>query len=578
MKASIKNTATRLVRLLGVLIAILGHDSHSIVNAQLRHSFPYPEKLRDYSWRLTADLYPGLYDIHVVGRQDVELPHPLWTEGYSRMYYFDVGRAGIGQLTIFNDSVPYWQERGALLVESLTDGLMDENGSFFLAYSLQQLEYTDFNARVYPKKPYIKCFVRTRSSLKLKLILNREGARNPQFVSVSGRGMFLLWEEPYKPVNEPSYSFIGRCLIAKVNEDHTIDSPRVIAEGTKFTASNGSGSEIHFAWVMNSTSKPGAYDLWYRKETGDSLSAPLLLASSIERTPLDHVTPVDFVFKVDQFDKAHCGFLTWQDSIQLFKIVHLDSSGLTTVFSSLIQNDVNNALLQFNRYGKSSLSWVGNSFVNPDLMFTTDLNQSIFSEIKRYPLRGYSWQPYLMYIYDYDKVMLLISDTDGIKVLPNANSTGNFQMLVSKGSIHRNAGNLSQKNISRNGMGQLWFVYSDGSLRIAEIEPEITSVYGRYEPSSTVEFKNPFPQPFMQGTNSLEIRIDFLDAQNISLDIYDIYGRHVSRLHEGYAQPGINSWQWDGVDIYGNEISTGIYTAILKTPSQVHSRKIVLMR
>jgi flagellar hook assembly protein FlgD len=43
------------------------------------------------------------------------------------------------------------------------------------------------------------------------------------------------------------------------------------------------------------------------------------------------------------------------------------------------------------------------------------------------------------------------------------------------------------------------------------------------------------------------------------LDVYDLAGRHVRALREGFAGPGEQRVVWDGRDDAGRSVATGVY-------------------
>lgn len=84
-----------------------------------------------------------------------------------------------------------------------------------------------------------------------------------------------------------------------------------------------------------------------------------------------------------------------------------------------------------------------------------------------------------------------------------------------------------------------------------------------------------YPNPF--NTASM-IRYDLPQGSNVSLAVYDILGREVARLMEGYKEPGYHSIRWDGQDRRGREIPYGVYIAQLSTPRYTKSIKMLLLK
>ena len=84
-----------------------------------------------------------------------------------------------------------------------------------------------------------------------------------------------------------------------------------------------------------------------------------------------------------------------------------------------------------------------------------------------------------------------------------------------------------------------------------------------------------YPNPFNPVTN---ISFSIIEAGNISLKVYDLSGKEISELANGFYVPGNYDVRWDAVDAYGNEVSSGIYIYQLITQDVVLSNRMVLMR
>jgi predicted outer membrane repeat protein len=79
-----------------------------------------------------------------------------------------------------------------------------------------------------------------------------------------------------------------------------------------------------------------------------------------------------------------------------------------------------------------------------------------------------------------------------------------------------------------------------------------------------------YPNPFNPVST---IRYDLPQGSVVSLIVYDIIGREVARLVDGYMEPGYHQVQWDG-----REAASGIYIARLVTPEYRKSIKMVLLK
>jgi len=81
---------------------------------------------------------------------------------------------------------------------------------------------------------------------------------------------------------------------------------------------------------------------------------------------------------------------------------------------------------------------------------------------------------------------------------------------------------------------------------------------------------NAYPNPFNPSTL---IRFDLLDADMVSLDIFDLNGRQVSSLISEYMIPGSHQISWNP----GN-LPSGVYIAKLSTGNTSLNQKITYIK
>jgi flagellar hook assembly protein FlgD len=84
-----------------------------------------------------------------------------------------------------------------------------------------------------------------------------------------------------------------------------------------------------------------------------------------------------------------------------------------------------------------------------------------------------------------------------------------------------------------------------------------------------------YPNPFNAGT---VIRFDLPDECRVSIDIYDLLGRKVSSIVNGYYQSGSHEVLWDGISGSGNDLPTGIYLYKFKADTFEETRKMILLK
>jgi flagellar hook assembly protein FlgD len=83
------------------------------------------------------------------------------------------------------------------------------------------------------------------------------------------------------------------------------------------------------------------------------------------------------------------------------------------------------------------------------------------------------------------------------------------------------------------------------------------------------------PNPFTQGTT---LRYRLPERQEAALRIYSVDGRLVSTLVEGVAEAGWHDARWDGRDMAGRDVASGLYFARLETGKEVTIGKLMVLR
>ncbi|MCK4579043.1 MAG: T9SS type A sorting domain-containing protein, partial [Candidatus Marinimicrobia bacterium] len=84
-----------------------------------------------------------------------------------------------------------------------------------------------------------------------------------------------------------------------------------------------------------------------------------------------------------------------------------------------------------------------------------------------------------------------------------------------------------------------------------------------------------YPNPFNAAAT-----IDFTLPQptTVSLKVYDLLGREVVTLHQGWQDAGYHNVVWEGKDRSGQAVASGIYFAVIQTENTVRTVKMVLLK
>ena len=95
---------------------------------------------------------------------------------------------------------------------------------------------------------------------------------------------------------------------------------------------------------------------------------------------------------------------------------------------------------------------------------------------------------------------------------------------------------------------------------------------------TSFELTQNYPNPFNPSTT---IEYNIHSSGNVSLNVYDVMGRLVRTLVNEYKEAGNSngySVTWDGLDNFGNKVSTGVYIYSLQAQGVSTTKKMVLMK
>ena len=84
-----------------------------------------------------------------------------------------------------------------------------------------------------------------------------------------------------------------------------------------------------------------------------------------------------------------------------------------------------------------------------------------------------------------------------------------------------------------------------------------------------------YPNPFNPAT---EIQFSLPTPATVSLDIYNITGEKVATPAEGYYSAGTHTVRWNGNDLNGHAVASGIYFYRLKAGDMTATRKMLLVK
>jgi len=130
----------------------------------------------------------------------------------------------------------------------------------------------------------------------------------------------------------------------------------------------------------------------------------------------------------------------------------------------------------------------------------------------------------------------------------------------------------------RNGV----LVWSRPSTEFFGSAPDLGAIEGRAvlsvgpsDPRRGLELLPPSPSPSRGQTL---LRMELPATGPMRLEILDVTGRSVRRIHEGVAAAGRHDYTWDGRNSDGAAVRAGVYFVRLRFGRSVLSRTITLVR
>jgi len=112
-------------------------------------------------------------------------------------------------------------------------------------------------------------------------------------------------------------------------------------------------------------------------------------------------------------------------------------------------------------------------------------------------------------------------------------------------------------------------IYWDGGGAVSVIEGEFGTTPNRFS------LKNNFPNPFNPFTT---LHYNLPEQAHVTITIYNLMGREVTRLVNTTQKAGFKSVQWNAVDSFGNPVSAGVYLYQIQADGYMQAKKMVLLK
>ncbi len=91
-------------------------------------------------------------------------------------------------------------------------------------------------------------------------------------------------------------------------------------------------------------------------------------------------------------------------------------------------------------------------------------------------------------------------------------------------------------------------------------------------PRSQVILEQNSPNPFIPGTR---FNYSIPHPSRVDILVYDVRGRMIHQVRRDHPSPGTFTASWDGRDMEGRNVSTGVYFYMIRVDGETHTRKML---
>jgi hypothetical protein len=124
--------------------------------------------------------------------------------------------------------------------------------------------------------------------------------------------------------------------------------------------------------------------------------------------------------------------------------------------------------------------------------------------------------------------------------------------------------------------------YSEGQSQFGKIYIDDFRIVDEFELSintdvhpTGITLKGNYPNPFNPTT---KIKFRTGDSRRVTLSVYDILGNKIKELTSSIYDPGEYNLIWDGTNIYGEKVSSGVYIYSLISNEIKKSGRMILLK
>ena len=85
-----------------------------------------------------------------------------------------------------------------------------------------------------------------------------------------------------------------------------------------------------------------------------------------------------------------------------------------------------------------------------------------------------------------------------------------------------------------------------------------------------------YPNPF-NPTTTIDYQVP-PPGGHVVIAVYNVRGQRVATLVDSREAPGYRSVTWDGRNLRGNSVASGVYFLQMKAPGFVKTKKLILLK
>ncbi len=154
--------------------------------------------------------------------------------------------------------------------------------------------------------------------------------------------------------------------------------------------------------------------------------------------------------------------------------------------------------------------------------------------------------------------------------------TGTYSAYGNDGAHFNGDINAGENQVVPAAIADALYYASDHLPVLLELSyPATLAITDRATLPVTYALQQNYPNPFNPATM---IRFDLPVGSDTRMAVYDLLGREVARLVDGHLEAGYHQQVWNGRDLNGQEVPTGIYFVLVVTPEFRQSIKTLLLR